>query len=67
MLLILLSLLHLVSPESIVTFSQKQNAALYCDIPNHAEADAELDITPPKHVITSYNKYGGLGIAVVPS
>lgn len=54
--LILLALLHLGSTESIVTFRQKQNSALYCDIPNHKEADAQLDISPSKHIITTYAK-----------
>jgi len=56
LLIILLSLLHLATLESIVTFKLKQNTALYCDIPNHKEADEQLDISPSKHVITTYAK-----------
>ena len=54
--IILLALLHLASPESIVTFRQKQNPALYCDIPNHKEADEQLEISPSKHIKTTYAK-----------
>ena len=34
----------------------KQNSALYCDIPNRKEVDQQLDISPSKHVITTYAK-----------
>ena len=56
LLMCLTIIIDLASSDSIVTFRMKQNSALYCDIPNRKEVDQQLDISPSKHVITTYAK-----------
>ena len=50
---LLFTLLHLtitITQQKLVTYENKPNTELYCDIPNYKVAAKQLDITPTKHL-----------------